>query len=745
MTLSPPHSAPRPQPSSAVGGQSRRRITAATWLLMASALLNACTPSTTTDAFDDLPKRIRGYVGEEIPMKTSAVPHIPYTVALGDGKSLQVATARFALTYDAPGHYQAVAHRPGRSHSFTVAVVYRPLDPPPTQSSTIAWSADGKEIWVVNEDHHTVSILDGVTGELIQEVNVGGQPGTLSINGDAVWVTLPLLDALIHIERATPEIKRGVSFPYGARPFGVAAVPGLPNVGVVSFQGNGEILHLDLNGAPMPSLLATASDLRHVAVHPDGTVWAAQFRSRHNAAKLLHTNYAKAGVDEAGESLALPITEDISDSDTQTRGVPSQLGGLAIRPDGRQLWIPSVQANVLRGGARDGDALTFETTLRAVLDYVNLSEAPTWSSRKQFDDRDMSVATVFTPFGDYAYVAIQGANTVEVMDALSGTHAGTLSNVGLAPQGLAIHPEGTRLAVHGALSRTISFWDLSEGPLPAQPDYVVSTVKNEVLDAQVLAGKIIFHQSADTRMSRSGYTSCASCHADGGDDGLTWDFTDRGEGLRNTISLRGKAGMAHGPLHWSANFDEVQDFENDMRHGFSGTGFLSDDLFFEADREHPIGAPKAGLSVELDALAAYVTSLNDFGRSPYRLPNGKLSAAAERGQDIFLSAETQCAVCHIPPLYTDSSLAADPFILHDVGTLGPHSGGRLGGLLPGIDTPTLRGLFDSAPYLHDGSAASLHEVLVDRNPGDVHGTTSLLSNSQLDDLTAFLLSLDLQD
>ena len=48
-------------------------------------------------------------------------------------------------------------------------------------------------------------------------------------------------------------------------------------------------------------------------------------------------------------------------------------------------------------------------------------------------------------------------------------------------------------------------------------------------------------------------------------------------------------------------------------------------------------------------------------------------------------------------------------MLHDVGTLTAGSGMRLGGALPGLDTPGLRGLWATAPYLHDGSAATLRE------------------------------------
>jgi cytochrome c peroxidase len=109
---------------------------------------------------------------------------------------------------------------------------------------------------------------------------------------------------------------------------------------------------------------------------------------------------------------------------------------------------------------------------------------------------------------------------------------------------------------------------------------------------------------------------------------------------------------------------------------------------------------------------------------------------------IFESAGTGCTTCHAGARTTDSQFDA-PGVprLHDVGTLGPGSGQRLGAPLIGIDTPTLLGLWSSAPYLHDGSAPALLEVLTVRNAGDRHGTTSQLSAAELDDLIAFLQSL----
>jgi cytochrome c peroxidase len=77
-----------------------------------------------------------------------------------------------------------------------------------------------------------------------------------------------------------------------------------------------------------------------------------------------------------------------------------------------------------------------------------------------------------------------------------------------------------------------------------------------------------------------------------------------------------------------------------------------------------------------------------------------------------------------------------------VGTLRATSGQRLGATLTGLDTPTLRGLWRTAPYLHDGSAATLRDVLTARNPMDQHGRTRALAPAQLDDLLNYLNALD---
>ena len=81
-------------------------------------------------------------------------------------------------------------------------------------------------------------------------------------------------------------------------------------------------------------------------------------------------------------------------------------------------------------------------------------------------------------------------------------------------------------------------------------------------------------------------------------------------------------------------------------------------------------------------------------------------------------------------------------MLHDVGTLTSASGRRLNDTLLGLDTPTLRDVWRTAPYLHDGSATTLYDVLTSQNNNDAHGVTSSLSSQQVDQLVAYLQQID---
>jgi hypothetical protein len=194
--------------------------------------------------------------------------------------------------------------------------------------------------------------------------------------------------------------------------------------------------------------------------------------------------------------------------------------------------------------------------------------------------------------------------------------------------------------------------------------------------------------------------------------------------------------MGHGRVHWTANFDEIQDFEHDIRGPFGGTGFMTDEAFASGTRGTPLGDPKSGISPELDALAAYVASLSEIPRSPFRGAGGALTPEGEAGQQLFV--RLRCDSCHGGPHFSDSASGA----LHDVGTLLTSSGARLGAPLTGLDTPTLRGVWATASYLHDGSAPTLLDVLTTRNPQGRHGDVSALSSTERSQLVAYLLQIE---
>jgi len=183
---------------------------------------------------------------------------------------------------------------------------------------------------------------------------------------------------------------------------------------------------------------------------------------------------------------------------------------------------------------------------------------------------------------------------------------------------------------------------------------------------------------------------------------------------------------------------EIHDFENDIREIFDGTGLLTDEDYDRTLGTLDASNPKAGLSERLDALAAYVTSLDTFPASPHRTSASQRTAAAERGFSVFRNAN--CASCHAGDEFTDSPRAQ----FHNIGTVDADTGGRLGRALVGngLDTPTLRGLWNGSPYLHDGSAPDLESAVRAHRSSEVGFNVARLSAREMSDLVEYLLQID---
>ncbi|MCA6059540.1 ricin-type beta-trefoil lectin domain protein [Thalassolituus sp. ST750PaO-4] len=656
----------------------------------------------------------------------------------GDGTVTPFSSANpVSHQYSTPGHYRVIVTiqtpEGEQTQSFEHTVTY-PLTPQAPANSTPV-TGDGQQVYNVNPDNGTVTAINASSLNKVWEVAVGRDPKTLAIGPNGwIWVAVQADDLLLALDSAG-QVRKRVALPYGDGPYGIVFTPD-QSLGLVTLQNRGQLLSFDPYSGAELNRVAVNPDARGLAVDADSErAYVTRMRTAisNNGTGGAEISVVNLGSMTAENSILLANDTSTTDAEDRGRGVPNYLHQVVISPDGRRAWVPSTKVNIERGPVRDGRPLSHDSTVRTVVNQIDLSSgSELFAEQIDFNDRDSAHALAFSPQGDYVLVALQGSNTVEIVDAYSGAVRGALNQSGLAPQGVYIDAERQRAFIYNFTSRSVSVFDLKDvlASVSFAPAKVadIMVVANEKLEDSVLRGKQIFYNARDLRMSRDGYMACASCHIEGLDDGVVWDFTDRGEGLRNTISLKGRMGLGHGRVHWTANFDEIQDFENDIRYAFGGTGFLADADFNAT--QAPLGAAKAGKSTDLDALAAYVASLENYERSPYRSENGKLTAAAQSGEALF--GEVGCAGCHSGDTKRDGQR-------HDVGTILPDSG--LGQNQPlagvGFDTPTLHGVWRTAPYFHNGQLPTLEAVLASG-----HGANRSLNSAEQTQLLAYVRSLD---
>ncbi len=267
----------------------------------------------------------------------------------------------------------------------------------------------------------------------------------------------------------------------------------------------------------------------------------------------------------------------------------------------------------------------------------------------------------------------------------------------LGPRALAV--VGTKVYAANYFSDSLSVLDLAAprsalDSIPLGPKTEMSTVRK---------GEFYFH---DARICFQGWQSCSSCHpGQARVDGLNWDLLNDGIGNpKNVKSLL----LAHKtPPAMSMGVRETAEMA--VRAGIQHI------LFTVQPPEVPA------------AIDAYLQSLKPVP-SPY-LVKGRLSESARRGEKLFNARRVGCATCHPPGLFTD--LKSYP-----VGTSGCFDRPT-----DKFDTPALIECWRTAPYLHDGSAVTIREVLTTHNAHDEHGKTSHLTSQQIEDLAAYVLSL----
>jgi YVTN family beta-propeller protein len=676
-----------------------------------------------------------------------------------DGTPLTPFSSSSTITHSfaQPGiHYVTVTARDagGTTQSTTIVqtVYYPQTANRPAVSSNLALEdqpTGSDRLWVVNQDNDSVTVFNTTTGGRLIQRNVGTAPRSIAIssNGEA-WVTNKLSSTISIIDVGTRALVRTIALPAGSQPFGIVASP-TGGVMYVALEGTGRLLKIDSASDVTIASLAVGPNPRHLAVSGDGNrVYVSRFITPPLPGESTAIVQTQVGGQPVGgeiivvngpamttEQTIVVRHSDKLDFENQGRGIPNYLGAVAIAPDGRSAWVPSKQDNVKRGQKRDGNALNFQNTVRAISSRIDLvAGAEDHAERIDHDNSGLASAVLHDRRGVYMFVALETSRSVAVVDAYGGAEIFRFA-VGRAPQGLALSADGQMLYVSNFMDRTVSVFDLStllaDGIADVPLVATWSAITTEKLSAQVLLGKQLFYDAQDTRLARDAYISCATCHNDGGQDGRVWDLTGFGEGLRNTVGLRGRAG-AQGFLHWSNNFDEVQDFEGQIRNLAGGSGLMTNAEFNTGTRSQPLGDPKAGVSADLDALAAYVKSLTTFASSPLRNADGSLTSAATAGKTLFVSKN--CASCHGGSAFTTSG-SNNP---QDIGTINTDSGNRLGGPLTGIDIPTLRDTWATAPYLHRGSAATISDAIA------AHSGTSLTA-TELANLAAYVAQIGGQE
>jgi hypothetical protein len=608
------------------------------------------------------------------------------------------------------------------------------------KSSQLSCEADTEnaDVWVVNPDNDSVSIISqhenpvigGVSPELRREIKLGYQHPTSVSESFHGWFHLYAVTyrdddkVIFHNSDGNPRFS--IDTGHGTQPI-ASVVKG--DLLYVALYGSDEIIEINI---------AAREIVNRVYVGPSPKAMAI------TGNRLLVTRFISSM--EQGQVYDLDITQGLSlsriininkvlvpDDIDHGMGVPNYLSSIVINQAGTTAYVSASKANVGRGLHRNGLPLDGDNTVRpmiAILDLVNNRDAnvdpTTRAGTSDLDNGADPSAVTFLANPNIRVHALRGNNIV-VANHLSD-NTSVQFNTGMAPQDMCTTLR--TLYVKNFTDRSVSAIDVAgflyDGRL-SQNVKTVNTVTAEILPAQELAGLKLFYHSRMPAMGLEGYMTCATCHAGGGHDGMTWDITNMGEGLRNTLSLNGASGTRFGNLHWSANFDEVQDFEIQMEQLNGGEGLIPGKTF--SNTTSPLGHISAGLNSELDALAAYVNGLGkeSVRRSPYRTYTGEFSEAALRGKTIF--DDDNCGACHTGEAYRDG-------LTHDVGTITAASGSRLGGTLSAIRTPSLIELFDSAPYLHDGSALGLSDVFS-------KGTHQrAFTGNQQADLIEYLLSID---
>lgn len=580
----------------------------------------------------------------------------------------------------------------------------------PVAPVALVASADGSVLYVAGETGREILRLDTIgDGRITARVSLPGPASglALSADGQTLWATCGGPSGLVcRVSTAEARVTGSCAAGYQAQD------PVLSPDGrrlYVCHRFNHEIGEYDVAGPTLRRRFPVSREPFSLAVTPDGK-------------RLLVAHHLHAGrsdLDEVRASIGVVCLETgVLEKELPLPNGSTLVRGIRISPDGRHALAAHILArfHLPTSQIERGWINTNAGSLLA------LDPEPRLLATMLLDDVDAGAAT--------PWAVAWSADSTKALVTHAGTHElSAIDLPGVLAKLARLPPEtdvSNDLAFLSGLRRRVKFSGQGERSLAVAGNrafvaqYFSDTVEEvDLASAQPHARSIALGPAPqlteerlgerhfnDATLCFQGWQACSSCHShDARVDGLNWDNLN--DGIGNPKNVKS---IVH--------------------------AHLTPPMMWLGVRSNMMVATRAGIRHSLftvqppevaDAIDAYFQSLSPMP-SP-RLENGQPSEAAEMGRALFHEDAVGCARCHAGAEYTDLHK-------HDVGTRSRYD-------RPGdqFDTPTLLELWRSGPYLHDGSAPTLRDVLTTRNPENRHGRTAHLTPEQLNDLVAFLESL----
>jgi len=577
---------------------------------------------------------------------------------------------------------------------------------------SIAVDSAGQILYVAEYAANAVAVIDTGDNAVIRRIALPEPPGGLALSPDG---------ATLYVTNAAPA--GGVRFVDAASGHvnGVVQIGHTPLAPVLSADGGRLYVCNRFTNDISVIDVASEKEMARIGVVREPVAATLGLEGRF----LFVANLLPAGASDGPIVRAsVSVIDTATNSVTATVPLPNGstgVRGICASPEGANVYVAHILARYqmpttqLERGWMNTNALSIldastHTLLNTVLlDDVDAGAANPWAVACSADgafvcvthagtheisviDRAALHARLEAEASRVSVTAVvsSAADVPNDLSFLSGLRR-RIKLLGYGPRALALC--GNRAYTAEYFSDSVSVVDLSAGGQVARVDLGGS---DEV--PMERTGERLFNDAA---LCFQQWQSCASCHPDARADGLNWDLLNDGIGNpKNTKSML----LAHvTPPAMSLGIRDTA--ETAVRAGIKHIQF--------AER------PEADAA----AIDAYLRSLKPIP-SPW-LENGRLSSRAERGKEVFQRAG--CRNCHPEPLFTNLRQ-------YDVGTSEGLDAIKM------IDTPALVELWRTAPYLHDGRAATLLDVFKGHNAKNQHGETSALSAQEAGDLLEYVLS-----